>query len=89
MDSDEIYDMMCMIRATAAVYLFKANTETSIVILYNIYFIQWYKETQKKSTLACLLLTALLVKYQTLRLTWDKEHCSLQVRPNGAGTQYT
>ena len=41
-----------------------------------------------KTIVPCFLQTEPLLKYQTTGLTWDKEHCSLQVEPRGAGTRY-
>ena len=40
-----------------------------------------------KTIVSCFLRTKPLLKYQTTGLTWDKEHCSLQVEPRGAGTR--
>ena len=40
-----------------------------------------------KIIVSCFLRAEPLHKYQTTGLTWDKEHCSLQVEPRGAGTR--
>ena len=53
----------------------------------NVEFIEMIKRNAIEIyTVACFLVPALFLKYQTLVLTSDKEHCSSQVGPGVAGT---